>query len=169
MVLRTARTGTDLKIYDLCKDVVLETGLELYDLDFNDKSKDLKIYIQNAEGTAELTDCIKVDRALSPYFETEEWMPSEITLEVSSPGLFRDLTEVEHFENVVGENIKITTKRPLESCVEIDGKRFLKGKKFVGKLSSLGEDKGTINIEIKDVLINLSFEDIKKASLETAL
>ena len=168
MVLRTSRTGIDLKIYELCKDVVLKTGLDLYDLDYNQKSKELKIYIQNTEGTAELTDCIEVDRALSPYFDTEEWLPSGVTLEVSSPGLFRDLTQVEHFENVVGENIKITTKRPLESCVDIENKRFLKGKKFIGKLSSLSVDKDMINIEIKDVLVKLSFEDIKKASLETA-
>ena len=165
MVLRGERTGMEKRFYELCERVVPETGLELYDLDYLTGSSELRVYVRDPETkTAVIEDCVKVDRALSPYLE-EDWTPEKLTLEVSSPGLFRGLRTLEHFQEVVGETITLSLSGKIEG--EGLSKAALSSKKLTVPLKAVDE-KGIV-VEIENKAIVIEFEKIKKANLETEL
>lgn len=167
MVLRSKRTGIEKKFYDLCLDVVTKAGLELYDMDYIAGSSTLRLFIQNPEtGTAVIEECALVDRSLSPYIDEAEWMPETLTLEVSSPGLFRPLTDLEHFKSATGESIQLTLKKKLNS--EELPKKMNNSKKFLGVLKQVHDDGVDLELD-KELTLTFMFEDIAKANLETQI
>lgn len=115
--------------------------------------------------SALIEDCIKVDNALTPYFETETWMPLEITLEVSSPGIFRQLKTLEHFTQVKSHPISIVLNKNLaEMGIKEFPKSIISQKKLMGKLKEIESDK--ILLEIESFNIPIIFTNIKRANLE---
>ena len=107
------RTGLEAKFLDVCLPVVLAEELGLYDLEYIAGSKTLKLFvIDEKTKSAVLQDCIKVDRALSEIMESD-WVPDDIVLEVSSPGLFRKLRSIDHFEAQVEEFVSVTIQGQL--------------------------------------------------------
>ena len=56
--------------------------------------------------------CAKLSRAISPMLETEDPIPTEYHLEVSSPGIDRPLTRVGEFANWLGHEIKVELGMP---------------------------------------------------------
>ncbi|MDA9793210.1 hypothetical protein N9B72_01370, partial [Bacteriovoracaceae bacterium] len=140
-------------------------GLQLYDMEYFATQNLLRLFIMNEETkSAVIEDCSKVDRAFDPYFETQEWLP-EISLEVSSPGMFRRLKSLEHFEAVVGERICITLLEKFSPEKYPDfSKKIYKEKRFKGVLASIATEGIEFNLENKNILIK--FNNIKKANLE---
>ncbi|ATH08031.1 hypothetical protein BIY24_08725 [Halobacteriovorax marinus] len=169
MVLKAESTGVEKKFYELCSRLCEELGLEIYDLDYLKGSHTLRVFIMNPETkTAVLEECSKLDRALTPYIEEEEWMPSELTLEVSSPGMFRHLSKVEHFEMSLEEDIQFTIRARLTQDLFPGIPKSLQGeRKILGKLLKVTEE--TITVLSHDYELTLKYEDIKKANLEPEL
>ncbi len=168
MALKEDRTGLEKKFYDLCEKLVPEAGLELYDLEYLPGSYELRVYIRNPQTkTAVIEDCIAVDRALTPFLE-EEWVPEKLTLEVSSPGLFRVLRTSAHFAEVAGENVCLTLRERIDAA-QYPGlpKSVEKNKKFVALMTGVHET--GIEILIDEMKVKIPFENIKKANLETSL
>ena len=169
MVLRQDRTGMDKKFFDLCSAVVNEQGLEVYDMDYLPGSHELRLYIINPEsGTAVIEDCIKVDKAMTPFIEEEDWMPSELTLEVSSPGVFRNLTSLKHFESAVGENVQLLLVKKLDEK-ELEGlpKKLRGQKKMIGHLEASTTE--GIEVTLENTKLNFKYDEIKKANLEVEI
>ncbi len=175
MELIKSRTGIEKKFFDLCQKVVGEQGLELYGLDYISGQQLLRLYVQDpGTKTAQLDDCAKVDRALTPFIEEEEWMPQELTLEVSSPGVYRDVKEAILFKDLVGERVVLSlnqkmTSDDVVSSGEISGlvKKLLKDKKVIVWIDSFAEDHMLVKPEENsNELIKVSFENIKKANVE---
>jgi ribosome maturation factor RimP len=163
------RSGVEQRFYDLSLKIAGELSLEVYDLEWVAGSSELRLFIMDPHSkTAVLDDCVRVDRAFSPYFESETWIPENVTLEVSSPGLFRSLKTLAHFHAVVGEDITLMLNKPIteEQSVEFP-KSMRNNLKLKVKLLSTAEDK--ITVEIKDLKIDIPFGQIKKANLETNL
>lgn len=132
-------------------------NLELYDFDYQQGSSTFRVFIFNPDSkTASLDDCVKVDRALSEFFESAD-LPENIRLEVSSPGLFRFLRELKHFQMSVGENIKVQLNEKIEG---------IKSKTIVGSLVSMSNE--SINLELvkENKIININFSNIKSANAE---
>lgn len=166
MDLNEERRGLEKKFFELCQGVVRECGFVLYDLDYIVGQKLLRLYIMNpATKTALVDDCVAVDRALTPYIESETWMPSSLTLEVSSPGAERYLRSLEHFEWVVGKKISLVLFKSLGDIAGKDLPKSVKGsKKVIVSLRSVTRDRLEVEVEENQVLI--PFEAIKKANLE---
>jgi ribosome maturation factor RimP len=170
MVLRQERKGMEKKFFELCSKVVKDENLDLYDLDYIPGSHQLRVYIVDpSTGTAVLDDCVKVDRAMTPYIDEADWMPEELVLEVSSPGLYRQLREVEHFKTAVGEKVKLVmTKKFGEFFPDLDlPKKIAKDKTVVLNLKEATDDE--ITVEYEDKNLNIKYDWIKKANLETEL
>jgi ribosome maturation factor RimP len=165
MVLRAERTGMEKRFFELCERVVPETGLELYDLDYLTGSSELRVYVRDPlTKTAVIEDCMKVDRALTPFLE-EDWTPESLTLEVSSPGLFRQLRNLEHFKEAIGETVTLTLTGKIEG--EGLSKAALSLKKVTAPLKAVNES-GLV-VVVENVDIGIDFNKIKKANLETEL
>lgn len=169
MVLKEERTGIEKKFYELCSKLCIELGYEIYDLDYLKGSHTLRIYIIDPKtGTAVIEDCSKVDHAMTPLVEESDWMPNELILEVSSPGMFRQLNTVEHFKMSVEKDILISTKARLIADRFPGIPKGLKGeRKVVGKLVDVSDE--GITCLSHDYELKLKYEDIKKANLEPAL
>lgn len=150
------------KFYDLCQDVVVKENLVLYDLDYNLKSQLLRLFIMDGKtDSCVIEDCARVDRALSPFFEEEDWIPEAIVLEVSSPGLFRQIRTKEHYEMAVGKHIKITLKKNEEMSADIKKAK----NSLIGVLKDVGDENFTIEKDGDNFEFN--YNQIKKVHLET--
>ncbi|EDO6579080.1 ribosome maturation factor RimP [Campylobacter coli] len=124
----------ELSFYD--DELVSENGKKIY-----------RIYVQK-EGGVNLDDCTKLSEILSPIFDVEPPVNGEYFLEVSSPGLERKLSKIEHFAKSIGELVKITTNEK---------------EKFEAKIIAVDDENITLeNLETQEKT-TINFNDIKKA------
>ncbi|MBZ7961487.1 ribosome maturation factor RimP [Campylobacter molothri] len=135
----------------LCK----EANLELYDSELVSENgkKIYRIYVMNPlnekgeRAGINLDDCARLSEILSPIFDVEPPVSGEYFLEVSSCGLERKLSKIEHFEKSIHELVKITTNEK---------------EKIEAKILSVENE--NINLQTLDnEKITLKFNDIKKA------
>lgn len=167
MVLRSPRSGLELKFFELSSKILSELGLEMYDLDWHAPSGELRLYIMDPKTkTALLDDCVRVDRAFNPYMETESWIPENFTLEVSSPGLFKNLTTVEHFKSVVGQDVTLGLNKKIDETLYPDFPKALRNNLKI-KVKLVEADGEGVLIDAKGVQVKVPYTQIKKANLET--
>ena len=112
-------------------------GYELTDLEvrLGGQGGLLRLTIDKPDGI-DLDDCEKVSHAVSALLDVEDPVPGNYNLEVSSPGLDRKLTKVEHFQRFEGETLKVTMRFPIE------GRR-----RFRGKLVSSNEENIVVEVD----------------------
>jgi ribosome maturation factor RimP len=157
----------ELKFYDIALKVLKDLELEMYDLDWNAVSGQLSLFIMDPKTkTALIEDCIKVDRAFNPYIESETWMPENLTLEVSSPGLFRYLTSIEHFKGVEGQDITLALASKIDEMIYPDFPKVLRNNLKI-KVKLLEAKDGSIVFDARGVKVEIPYTQIKKANLET--
>ena len=110
--------------------VIEDLGYELYDLEdlHHQGQRILRVSIDHEQGI-QLEDCVRIDQMLQKLFDENDPIEEAYTLEVSSPGIFRVLSNPEHFRRFTGERIKIRLKK------KINGMR-----QAIGKLCSSTED-----------------------------
>lgn len=169
MDINAERSGLEKKFYLMCSPIVEETGFRLYDLEYISSQKLLRLYIQDPRtGSAVIDDCIKVDHALTPAFETNSWIPEDVVLEVSSPGVYRHITTLEHFKLSLGEIVLVVIMGQLDESQVTGAPKGIKGeKKFRGKLlEALAE---YFVIEIDGFLLKLNYKQVKKINLDPDL
>lgn len=115
----------------------------------------LQIMIEHKNYEEELTveDCATVSRAISAILDEEDPIENKYTLEVSSPGLDRPLTKLEHFKRYQGEMIKAETNELIE-----------KRKRFKGIIKEVtGGDE--VIIEEGESTYKVPFSQITKAKI----
>ena len=128
-------TGDELR--KLLDPAIERLGYEVSDLEARLGGKDgiVRIFIDHPDGIG-LEDCEKVSRAVSALLDVEAPLPGQYSLEVSSPGLDRKLTKVEHFQRFAGETLKVQTRFPIE------GRR-----RFRGTLVSSDEENIVLEVD----------------------
>ena len=98
------------RIWQVLADIAEDEGLSVYDVDVANNGQ-LKIYIQSSgEQGVTSDDCSKLCKRLMVYFTAEGddlGIGSEPDIEVSSPGINRQLRLPQHFSGAVGENVAI--------------------------------------------------------------
>ncbi len=167
MVFKANRTGLELKFFEIASKVVSAEGLELYDLEWSPNSGNLCVYIMNPDTkTAVLDDCVKVDRAFSPYVEEESWVPDNLVLEVSSPGLFRHLNQIKHFQMSLGQDVSLTLNKNISEEQAPEFPRALRNNMKI-KVTLVEATNDHIVIEAKGIKASIPYTQIKKANLET--
>ena len=120
--------------FDLAS-MISQCGVKLYDSELTSQNSRTiyRVYIIK-DGGVSLEDCEKVSRVLSPIFDVMAPVEGEYFLEVSSPGLERKLSKIEHFALSLGEEAKIT----------LNDKSV-----FIGKIISVDGEIITFSNEIK--------------------
>ena len=133
--------------------VVERLGYELSDLEVRLGGRDavVRLFIDQPGGVG-LDDCEKVSRAVSALLDVEDPLPGHYALEVSSPGLDRKLTKIEHFQRFTGETVKVQMRFP------VAGRR-----RFRGKL--LSSDDENIVVDVDGVAHTLPVATIDSARL----
>lgn len=140
---------------DLLEPVIDGLGYELVRLlTIGQKNPTLQIMIDRKDGTdINVDDCATVSRAISAVMDEKDPIAEQYSLEVSSPGLDRPLTKVEHFKKFLGYETKI------ETGTEVSGRKRFKGQ------TTLVDDKNNITIVMEGQEYVVPFEEINKAKI----
>lgn len=139
-----------------------EAGVKFYDEELiSENGKKIYRISVTKKGGVGLEDCQRLSEILSPIFDVEAPVSGEYFLEVSSPGLERKLSKIEHFELSLDELVLLTTneKEKIKGkilAVEDDIITLELLENDENKTSKKSQTKENPKLEIK-------FSDIKKA------
>ena len=124
----------------LAQPVAEELGLQLWDVRFVKEGADwyLRFFIDR-EGGVTIDDCEEMSRRMDKLLDEADPIACSYCLEVSSPGVERELSRPEHFEQFLGWPVKVRTIRP------VDGVR-----EFVGLLERWDGETASLEIEEED-------------------
>lgn len=149
--MAAGKGGNTVKIVrELAQPIIEELGLVLWDVRFVKEGATyyLRIFIDKKDGSVGIDDCESVSRRLDKLLDEADPIDCSYCLEVSSPGIERELVRAEHFESALGEKIKIRLIRA------IDGARDFKGTLLSyenGVLTAALDDGSQRSFEKKDI------------------
>ena len=112
------------QIIDLATPVAENLGLELVGAVFhtNQSPPILRVDIRNPERDTGLNDCERMSRALETTLDETNIIPDNYVLEVSSPGISRQLISDREFISFKGFTVIVSTSQPYENQHEWAGK-----------------------------------------------
>lgn len=137
---------------------VTELGYTIWDIVYSKIGADYHLEITiDSENGIDIQDCERVHRAIDPILDECDPIEGFYYLDVSSPGLERELRTEEHILACVGERVEAKLFAPR------DGRREIRGK--LGGLSPEGviieTAEGTFTVPQKEIskLTTVYFED----------
>ena len=148
------KSEIEKKTEALLEPIAEKCGVSIYDVEFVKEGGEwyLRAYIDK-EGGVNINDCVDVNHALSDALDEDDFIDEAYTLEVSSPGLGRQLKKDRHFENSLGSEVELKLFRPRDGV-----------KEFSGILKSFSDTEVTVTINDKDeVFIRKEISVIKLA------
>jgi len=111
-------------IVDLAAPIAESLGLEVVAAVFhtNQHPPILRVDIRNPEGDIGLEDCEQMSRALEAALDETDVIPDAYVLEISSPGISRNLTTDREFISFKGFPVVVMTTEPYEGQKSWAGK-----------------------------------------------
>lgn len=131
-----------LKITKKAEEILLpflsEKGLRIYDTVFVKEGQDkvLRVFIDREGGLVSIDECEEVSRFLSDELDRVDLIEEAYILEVSSPGIERQLKYDWHFEESVGKKVQVKLFKKVNDT-----------KLLIGTLLS-GSEKGDVIIDV---------------------
>lgn len=147
-------------VEDLVKDFLKENDLYLWDCEFVKEGRDwfLRLYVDRTDGEYVSTDdCEKVSQFLSAEMDERDPIEQNYYLEVSSPGMDRELIKPEHFRACLGQEVEVRTYVPIKGT------------------AALTEEEGELDLsplklkEFNAILMEYSDEDDEWVALRTVI
>ncbi len=141
-------------VTEALKPVINELGYSVWDIEYVKEGADyfLRFTIDRKEGV-NIEDCEKVHRAIDPLLDELDPIEDAYHLEVSSPGIERDIKYDWHYEVLIGEKVELRLFAPLEA--------YPGQKVFVGILKSYSE--GNIVLDIDGAEYTVPHASVSKA------
>ncbi len=89
------------------KKIIEDCGVSLYDTQITSEGeqKIFRVFISDPNGIT-MEQCTKVTKIISPILDIDPPMSGKYTLEVSSPGIDRQLLTISNFENSINDLVK---------------------------------------------------------------
>jgi ribosome maturation factor RimP len=108
------------QIIDLATPVAEELGLEVVGVVFhtNQRPPVLRVDIRNPQEETGLNDCERMSRALEASLDGSDIIPDAYVLEVSSPGISRQLTTDKEYLSFKGFPVIVFTSQPYDGQQE---------------------------------------------------
>ena len=146
------------RIENISKQVAAANGLELVHIEVAGTKRDavLRIFIDK-DGGVTLDDCSLVSKGIEEILDAEDFIPSRYVLEVSSPGIERQLYSLSDFVKFTGHLAKVKLK------TEISGQRT-----FVGTINEVDGDKISFEDRTRGPM-TFDYSDVEKANLKIDL
>jgi len=145
-------------IRQIAKDAAAESGVEFAHTEIvgSKRNMTVRVYIDKPGGVP-LEDCSIVSKRMEAVLDADDLIPSAYLLEVSSPGLERELYSIDDFAKFVGQRAKVKLSEA------IDGQKV-----FIGRIAEA--EGGQIAIEEKTLgLIRFPYNKVVKANLRVDL
>lgn len=138
-------------VRDIIAPVADELGYYIWDVEFVKEGADkhLRITIDNEEGIT-IEDCEKFHRAIDAPLDEADPIAESYILEVSSPGIERELKYPEHIEACEGWDVEVKLYAPRNGS-----------KLFRGVLIGYDEE-GNIAVEIGEEKITFKPDEVAK-------
>ena len=110
------------KVTELARPVVEEEGCSLWDVEYVREAGSwyLRVYIDK-EGGVDIMDCERISRRLDPILDEADPIDQSYCLEVSSPGVERELVRPRHFEENIGKQVTVRLIRAVNGVREFAG------------------------------------------------
>lgn len=110
------------KVYSLIKETVESLGVTLWDVCFvkEGASHYLRVFIDKEDGIT-INDCTDVSHAIDPIIDEADPIDVSYYLEVSSPGINRELAKKEHYLSCIGMPVTIKLYKALNGSKQLFG------------------------------------------------
>lgn len=118
-----AKGGNTVKtVWEIVEPLAQELGLRIWDIRFLKEGSSwyLRVFIDK-DGGVSIDDCVNLSHAIDKPLDEKDPIEQAYFLEVSSPGVERELVRDEHFISNIGEKIKVKMIRPVEGKREFSG------------------------------------------------
>lgn len=118
-----AKGGNTVKtVWEIVEPLANELGLKIWDIRFLKEGASwyLRVFIDK-DGGVSIDDCVNLSHAIDKPLDEADPIEQAYYLEVSSPGVERDLVRDEHFTANIGEKIKVKMIRPVLGKREFSG------------------------------------------------
>lgn len=101
-------TALHVKLEELILPLLASEGIELVELMVSggQRRKMVRVYVDKPDGIS-IDACAQLSRDIGDLFDTYDPIDGTYTLEVSSPGLTRQLKTDRDFERVIGKDIQL--------------------------------------------------------------
>ena len=146
------------RIREIAEQVAATRGVELVHTEVAGTKRDsvVRIYIDKEDGV-NLDDCGGFSSAFEEILDADDFIPGKYVLEVSSPGIERELYSLADFVKFTGRLAKVKT-----------AEEFSGQKNFVGTLMLV--DGSDISIEDRTVgIVTFPYDKVAKANLKIDL
>lgn len=146
----TKREEYEARTEKLLEPIMEENNFELVDVEYVKEAGNwyLRAYIDK-EGGITLNDCEYVNRTLSDIMDREDFIPDAYILEVSSPGLGRQLKKDKDFRRSIGEDVDVRFYKARKIPAGKNGKE-ISVKEITGTLKDFSDDSITIETDFSE-------------------
>lgn len=146
------------KAEELLMPIAQANGVWIYDVEYVKEGSEwfLRAYIDK-EGGVTINDCENVSRAMSDALDADDFIEDAYILEVSSPGLGRQLKKDRHFENSLGEEVELKLFKALDGQKEFTGILKAYDKQMLLLTMEDGTDKEFERSQIAMVRLTIDF------------
>ena len=105
---RKNMTTLEKKVEELVKPIIENLGYSVYDVMYQKEGKDnyLRIFIDSQKGIG-LNDCELVNNSITDILDEKDYIKAQYYLEISSPGLERNLRRDEQFLDNINKKIEV--------------------------------------------------------------
>lgn len=117
-----AKQNTVARVEEIVAPLAADLGLELWDVQFKKEGTGwyLRIFIDK-DGGVSIDDCVDLTHAITKPLDDADPISQSYMLEVSSPGVERELVRDEHFEKFVGAPVMVRAIRAIDGVRDFNG------------------------------------------------
>ena len=144
-------------VEEIARPIAEDLGLRIWDVRYLKEGSQwfLRVFIDK-EGSVDINDCERMSRALDDPLDESDPIAGEYILEVSSPGIERELIRPEHFLQFIGADIMVKMIRPIEGV----------GKEFKGVLTAYDGGEVTITDHSGENTVTIQKKDAAYIKLD---
>ena len=144
-------------VEELAAPIAADLGLRIWDVRYLKEGSQwfLRIFIDK-DGGVDINDCERMSRALDEPLDVADPIAGEYILEVSSPGVERELVKPAHFEEFIGADIMVKMIRPIDGI----------GKEFKGVLTDYADGEVTITDHSGENTVTINKKDAAYIKLD---
>ena len=116
------RTEIESYVEELVMPIIEEGNFELVDVEYVKEGANwyLRVYADK-EGGITIDDCVTISRALEVQLDEKDLIPDAYILEVSSPGLGRQLKKEKDYQRRIGKEVEIKLYKARNKQKELEG------------------------------------------------
>ncbi|MBE6041511.1 MAG: ribosome maturation factor RimP [Clostridiales bacterium] len=153
-----AKEDVSAKVSAILEEHLADRDLEIYRITYKKEGPAwiLRVFLDKPAGSEQeyvsIEECEEVTRYLSDKLDELDLIERSYNLEVSSPGLDRELIRESDYERFAGRAVEVRTYEP------ISGSKYIEG-------TLVGKDGDTVTIEVNGDKLDIPAKKISKINL----